>query len=209
MSYLEELKQRYKEARKRMEKHAIRVPPANNSLRLMRKPEPEDQAEKAGLVSEKAENEIVSKALKVVNDESANPHSQAYRMAEELINSPRLPPIPGLVLTEPGAVRWMRIMHAVAKQHGVGAADIMSQSRRRHIINARFEVFYRLRIDLGMSYMRIAALFNKDHSTVIHAVNKLRRKLLDEGKGLAEDVRLHAVTHSDRTKAQTSDLSAV
>ena len=183
MSYLEELKERYKAARKRMEKHAIREPRVISLPPPMRKPEPEAHlVKRAGLLSEKEEKEIVCKALKLTSIDNLPPHSQAFRLVDELMNSPRLPPLPGLSLDEPGGIRWMRVMHAVAKSHGISPADIMGESRMRHIVNARFEVFYRLRIDLAMSYTRIATIFSKDHSTIIHGVRKLRSKLLDEAK---------------------------
>lgn len=209
MSYLEELKQRYKDARKRMEKHAIKEPRVISLPPPMPKPEPEVQpGKRPGLVSEKAEKEIICKALKVTNIDDLSPHSQAYRMADELMNSPRLPPIPGLVLNETGAVRWMRILRAVAKIHNVNPADIMSESRKRHIINARFEVFYRLRIDLAMSYTKIAGIFGKDHTTIMHGVHKMRRKLLDETKRLAEDGHLSLAMTTGQSRHTPRTLSA-
>jgi len=210
MSYLEELKDRYKEARKRMERYAIPEPrPVRSLPPLMPKPETEPEGKRPGLVSEKADKEIILKALKVTNIENLCHHSQLYKMAEELMNSPRLPPIPGLVLNETGAIRWMRIMHAVAKQHGIDPKEIMGESRKRHVIFARFEVFYRLRIDLAMSYTKIGFIFHKDHSTVIYGVNKVRQKLLDEKKRRADDVSSLTVKHSDRGGLHhPEDLSA-
>lgn len=209
MSYLEELRTRYKEARKRMERYAIPEPrPVRSLPPPTPKPEPEPQVKRPGLVSEKADREIVLKALKVSDIENLCHHSQIYKMAEELMNSPRLPPLPGLVLNETGAIRWMRIMHAVAKQHGIDAKEIMGESRKRHVIVARFEVFYRLRIDLAMSYTKIGCIFHKDHSTIIHGVNKVRQKLLDEKKRLTDDGLSLAVKHSDRGGSHPEDLSA-
>lgn len=211
MTYLEELKSRYKEARKRMEKYAIREKaPAISLPPPMPKPEPEPVKipPKAGLVSEKDEKEIVCKALKITDIEKLGNHSQMYKMADELINSPRLPPLPGLVLNEPGAVRWMRIMHAVAKSHGITASEIMGVSRERHIVIARFETFYRLRIDLAMSYTKIGTLFGKDHTTIMHGVNKVRKKLLDEIKKQAEYGSSSLVSTPDQQETYTPDLSA-
>lgn len=206
MTYLEELKSRYKEARKRMEKYAIREKaPAISLPPPMPKPEPEPVKipPKAGLVSEKDEKEIVCKALKITDIEKLGNHSQMYKMADEIINSPRLPPLPGLVLNEPGAVRWMRIMHAVAKSHGITASEIMGVSRERHIVIARFETFYRLRIDLAMSYTKIGTLFGKDHTTIMHGVNKVRKKLLDEKRKRDNDSDPRAVYHLDRRGTYT------
>jgi chromosomal replication initiation ATPase DnaA len=81
----------------------------------------------------------------------------------------------------------MRILHAVARKHEIDADEILGRSRRRAVIDARFEVFYRLRVELAFSYLKIAHLMRKDHSTIMHGVNKLRKKLLDEKRGVADD----------------------
>lgn len=214
MTYLEELRNRYKEARKRMERHAIKESPHAISFSPPTpKPEPEPEPvkspPKAGLLSEKAEKEIVCKALRVASLEELSRRSQAYKMADELVNSPRLPPLPGLVLDEVGAVRWMRIMHAVAKMHGVPASEVMGKSRENHVVSARFEVFYRLRIDLAMSYAKIGSIFGRDHTTVMHGVRKVRQKLLDEIRKQAEYGSSPSVSPPDQRGTYSPDLSAV
>lgn len=207
MTYLEELKTRYKEARKRMQKHAIPEPrPVRNLPQPM--PLPEEAEKGPGLVSEKAERDIVCNALKITSIEGLDHHSQIYRMADELLSSPRLPPLPGLVLNEMGAIRWLRVLHAVAKQHNVTPAEIRGKSRKRHVINARFEVFYRLRTDLAMSYTKIGIVFGKDHTTVLHGVNKLRQKLLDEIKKPPDDHGPRLIIHLDQRGADPTNLSA-
>lgn len=211
MTYLEELRNRYKEARKRMERHAIKESPHAISFSPpMPKPEPEPvkSAPKAGLLSEKSEEEIICKALRVASLEELSRNSQVYKMADELVNSPRLPPLPGLVLDEVGAVRWMRIMHAVAKMHGVPASEVMGKSRENHVVSARFEIFYRLRIDLAMSYAKIGSIFGRDHTTVMHGVRKVRQKLLDEIRKQAEYGSSSLVSPPDQRGTHTPDLSA-
>ena len=129
---------------------------------------------------EDAEGRLVTEALR-----EANPywiggnHAQAIKIAEQMVSAPRLPPIPGLVLNEIGAIRWMRVLHAVAAHHKISPSEITGTSRRRHVIKARFEVFYRMRVDLNMSYTKISQLMKKDHSTVMHGVNKVKKMLLD------------------------------
>lgn len=135
---------------------------------------------RAGVVPENAEGKMVAEALKQSNpDWVGGNHTQAVKLAREVTEAPKLPPLPGLVLNEPGAVRWMRILHAVAAYHNVDVPEILGRSRKRHVIQARFEVFYRLRVDLNFSYTKIAGLMKKDHSTVLHGVNKLRAMILD------------------------------
>lgn len=212
MSYLEELKNHYKAVRKRLCQNAVKSVPRVKSLPPhMPKLEPEQRAKSApnlGLISEKAEKEIVCKALRITDIGSLNHGSQAYKLADELVNSPRLPPLPGLVLNEQGAVRWMRILHAVAKHHGVDAADITGTSQKRHVVNARFELFYRLRIDLAMSYTKIGSICNRDHTTVMHGVKKIRQMLLDEIGRLSDDRNPSLVNHLDQSGTPPVNLSA-
>lgn len=198
MSYLEELKARYKAARARMGMTAPSQPVISLPEPTQKSPEPPPpvkRKKRPGLISEKSEKDIVCKALRITNIDSLDPSSQAYNMAHELINSPRLPVLPGLVLDETGAVRWMRILHAVAQQHNLKPEDIIGESRRRCVIVARHEVFYRLRMDLAMSYTKIGGLFRRDHSTVMHGINKIRKRLLDEIKRQADDQSSPVVTH--------------
>lgn len=207
MSYLTELQEHYKAVRKRLNKNAIRPSPP---VRLLPPPMPKqeveqkaEEARKPGLISEKSEKEIICKALRITSFDEIDKHSQVYRLADELVNSPRLPPLPGLVLDEIGAIRWMRILHAVAKNHGVAASEILGNSRKRHVINARFEVFYRLRIDLAMSYTKIGTVFHKDHSTILHGVNKVRKKLLDETKKADKNDQAFVANYSGHDAAHT------
>ena len=202
MSYLENLKEHYKAVRKRMLQNAIN-PPKPLLLPMpvsTKKPE-------AGLVPESAENKIVTDALTVTDVVMPYDHMQTVSMAEELMGSPRLPPLPGVVINEAGAVRWVRILHAVANHHGIDSDEILGRSRRRNVVNARFEVFYRLRVELAFTYPRIAQLMKKDHSTVLHGVNKLRQKLLDEKRKVADDAGAFLVTHPYQSATHT-DLSA-
>ena len=50
----------------------------------------------------------------------------------------------------------------------VTVADLMSQSRLKYLVRARADVSRRLRFDLKWSFPRIAALMQRDHTTIIH-----------------------------------------
>lgn len=202
MTYQEQLKEHYKAVRKRLMQNAIQErkplpPPMPASTE---KPE-------AGLVTEEAENKIVTDAITVSDKLSSYNYAQTVRMAEELMGSPRLPPLPGLVLNESGSVRWVRILHAVANHHQIDASEIMGKSRRRSVVMARFEVFYRLRVELAYSYPKIGKLMKKDHSTIVHGVNKVRQKLLDDMSKMADDGDAFLVHYPDQSVTHT-DLSA-
>lgn len=178
MSYAEELKAHYKAVRQRMLANAVEKPITLVYLPPV-KAEPEP-----GLVPEAQSEAVVKDALAVTFNQKPSLSSE-----EEL---PKLKPLPGLVLNEVGAVRWMRIMHAIAAIHKIDAKDILGKSRKRHIVNARFELFYRMRTDLCMSYMRIGKLVKRDHSTIMHGVWKIRQKILDADKAKTENEHLAA-----------------
>lgn len=182
MSYLKELQNHYKAVKARLRANAL------PEVKLLPKPMPallerEEQSSppKAGLVPEGAEGKLVTEALRQANPEwIGGNHAQAIKIAKEMANAPKLPPLPGLVLNEIGAIRWMRVLHAVAAHHRVDPSEIMGSCRKRHVTQARFEVFYRLRVDLNLSYSKIAGLMKKDHTTIMHGVNKMREMLLDD-----------------------------
>ncbi len=200
MSYKQQLQEHYKAVRARMLKNAL---PEKNPLPPPT-PEPSNPPE-AGLVTEKSEQAIVDDAMNKTNTFFSNIQA-AKMMAEEIANSPKLPPIPGLVLNEIGAIRWMRVLHAVARQHGIGADEILSHSRQRHVVVARFEVFYRLRIDLGMSYKKIADLMKKDHTTILYGVHKVRKHLLDHYSEVSESGMLRFGKHSTQCSTHKAPL---
>lgn len=188
MSYLKELQDHYKAVKARIRAAGLEPP------KTLPKPMPKllerEEALKlprAGLAPEGAQKALVSEALRQANPEwIGGNHLQAIKIAEEMVSAPKLPPLPGLVLNEPGAVRWMRVLHAVAAHHRVDASEILSMSRKRHVVQARFEVFYRLRVDLNLSYPKIAWLMKKDHTTILHGVNRVKKMLLDASEQTAE-----------------------
>ena len=69
--------------------------------------------------------------------------------------------------------RVRSIVLDVATERGLAVDDIMSRSRKRRIAYARFDVWKRLRaMDNPPSFLKIAMMFDRDHTTIIHGVNK-------------------------------------
>jgi hypothetical protein len=67
----------------------------------------------------------------------------------------------------PSASRLMGIVSSVT------GVDIMEASRRRPVVDAR-AIFYKIYKDMeGWPYVDIAALFGKDHASVIHGIKAL------------------------------------
>lgn len=63
-----------------------------------------------------------------------------------------------------------KIIQRVARERNVLVPDILSIRRARPAILARQEVFYCVRLTLGLSYPDIGALFSRDHSSVMNGV---------------------------------------
>ena len=67
---------------------------------------------------------------------------------------------------------------AVASHFKIPADDLVSASRKANIVLARQILIYLLRKDLGLPLVRIGVLVGgRDHSTVIHSVEKLEKQL--------------------------------
>lgn len=81
--------------------------------------------------------------------------------------------------------RAIRYAEAIAPWHGVTPDDVFSRSRRKIVAAARGDVMYRLRED-GFSTTQIGRWLGRDHTSVIHAIQKRRGTL---STGLARRVR--------------------
>ena len=71
-----------------------------------------------------------------------------------------------------------RVVEKVAKYYNLTTSEMKSKSRVAHIKNARQVAMYLLSEELSMSTTKIATEVGvKDHSTVIHGINKIRKDL--------------------------------
>lgn len=59
----------------------------------------------------------------------------------------------------------------IALRHGLEREDLLGRARLPRISRARHEAFYHFRRK-GWSYPEIGRLFGRDHSTIIHGVEK-------------------------------------
>jgi chromosomal replication initiation ATPase DnaA len=64
----------------------------------------------------------------------------------------------------------MAIIKESAHEHRCGVAEVLSDSRVRHIVRARQWAMWRVREELKMSWHQIGREFSRDHSTAIHAI---------------------------------------
>jgi chromosomal replication initiation ATPase DnaA len=70
-----------------------------------------------------------------------------------------------------------RIIADCAKEFGISVEDLLGNSRVNHIVMARRKAAWIFYQRGTMSYQQIGRLLNKDHSTIIHAVQKYQKSL--------------------------------
>lgn len=73
------------------------------------------------------------------------------------------------------------VISLVAKEFGLQESDILGSSRTKQVVVARQVAMYLMRTVLHMSLKQTGALIGgKDHTTVIHAIEKLNRLMLSD-----------------------------
>jgi chromosomal replication initiator protein len=75
----------------------------------------------------------------------------------------------------PGGPTPESIAAVVARRLGLAPADLTGPSRRPDVVRARHLALYLSRELTGLSLPRIGAAFDRDHSTVLSAIRKLKR----------------------------------
>lgn len=74
--------------------------------------------------------------------------------------------------------RSARILIAqVLTKHQMTFIDIAGHAKSKKFCDCRFEVYYRLRRELGLSLMQIGRMLNKDHTSVLHGYRKMEERL--------------------------------
>lgn len=82
----------------------------------------------------------------------------------------------------------VHIMNTCSNMFGVSVEEIMGTSRRRQLVTARHIAMYVMRELTELSFPAIATEFgDRDHTTVIHAVNKIK-ELMSEKQQVYEQV---------------------
>lgn len=70
------------------------------------------------------------------------------------------------------AITAMSILELAAAEHGVEPEFLSMDRRDAATVAARHAAMQRIRRQLGWSYARIGRMFNRDHTTVMHACGK-------------------------------------
>ncbi|MGI6776169.1 MAG: chromosomal replication initiator protein DnaA [Patescibacteria group bacterium] len=70
-----------------------------------------------------------------------------------------------------------KVLSQTAKEFSFKIRDLCGKSRQKELVNARHIAMYLLRKDLNLPLMKIGELLgNRDHSTVIHAIEKINQE---------------------------------
>ncbi len=74
-----------------------------------------------------------------------------------------------------------KIMAEYAEKYSVTIDDLRGPARKRPLVHYRQECMYRIHKSTKFSLSQIGRLFNRDHTTVYHAINAVERRI-SEGK---------------------------
>ena len=71
------------------------------------------------------------------------------------------------------------ILDETARYFSLSVGDLISKSRSRPLTTARHVAMYLVRECTGMSLIKIGELFERDHSTALHGINKIEKQMRD------------------------------
>ena len=75
------------------------------------------------------------------------------------------------------------IINAVATYYDLRQKDILGESRLKNIVTARHVAMFIIRFETGISLSAVGGLLGgRDHSTIIHATEKIKRLLAKDLK---------------------------
>jgi hypothetical protein len=89
---------------------------------------------------------------------------------------PKLDPLDRQLLNAPPELfkrpAWRILAKQICDEHGADFDEVCGDRRYQHLVLIRQEIFYRIRVELGMSYPEIGKRFNRDHTTILHGVRR-------------------------------------
>lgn len=78
------------------------------------------------------------------------------------------------------AERTQKIIADVAREHGFRAPDLTGPGRARKLVYARFAAIRAVKAATTLSTPQIGALFNRDHTSVLHALGTLKNSVASD-----------------------------
>jgi len=93
----------------------------------------------------------------------------------------------GFIPAPKQAVSFQDLLEGVSRYYSVSVGDMLGESRVREILVPRQIAMYIGKKHLRMSYVRLGESFsNRDHTTVMHAVEKIEKKIQEDSQMLRE-----------------------
>lgn len=87
------------------------------------------------------------------------------------------------------SVSVKHVVSKVAEFYGIDEESIYEKTRRREVVRPRQVIMYLLREDFSVSYPTIGSkLGGRDHTTVIHSCEKVKREVVDDAE-LAKEIQ--------------------
>ena len=124
--------------------------------------------------------------------------------AEPFVRPSEVPPDDPAGEVEPTPATGRSILADVAEAHGLTVAQVVGERRTQRFVRARVEVINRIDRELGWSTSRIAQLLNRDHTTVVHHLD--RRGANNPPKWTSDqDAALRAMAADGKTMFQIGD----
>jgi len=68
----------------------------------------------------------------------------------------------------------------VVARHGAALEDVFTTSRLKHISAARMELMMFIRETFQWSYPALGELFDRDHTTIIAAIQKIKKQRMEK-----------------------------
>ena len=75
------------------------------------------------------------------------------------------------------------IIREILMKYKITKADLLSHKKSKAFVQARFECAYRLSSELNLATTAIARIMNRDHTSIVHARRKYKKKLDKENEG--------------------------
>ncbi len=141
------------------------------------------------LVAAERETKINDRELRTLADSVTGPASHLFRSLREWEVTLKVGSNPASCRTP---LSTKEIIAVVARYFGLTQAALKGPARRKNLVFARGMVVYLLRTLTSTSYVQIGrALGNRDHTTIMHAMNSIQASLSSDSQSqkTLEDLR--------------------
>lgn len=86
------------------------------------------------------------------------------------------------VRAQEGVAQVEKVIKATSRVTGVSVNEILSNRRHKDLVQARHIAMFLAHEMTTLSYVQIGAAMNKDHTSVMYAVNKIKKR----GRGVSK-----------------------